>query len=326
MNGRILGANSFDEKRIILLSDIKIIELLPDALAMLRELRTFLAVVRHGTFSAAGRAVGLTQSAVSTQIRNLEAEVGEVLFERTGRAVRLNAAGRRLLPQANEMLALAARIRHPMEDGLSGEWHLGAIASLQSGVLPEVLSVLAREAPGVMTRVVPGVSLALLDQVDKGDLDMALIVRPPFDLPGDLYTQVIAREPFVLIAPLESRDETLEALLEVHPLVLYDRGSFGGRQVVRFLERQRLRPEIRLELDEIDAIARVVECGLGVALIPMAGLWHCQRPLPVRMLSLGEQAFHRELVMVARLPPGQSPLVAMIERELSRMMSGDGPG
>ncbi|WP_251978894.1 LysR family transcriptional regulator [Salinicola avicenniae] len=287
---------------------------------MLRELKTFLAVVRHGTFSAAGAAVGLTQSAVSTQIRNLEADIGEPLFERTGRAVKLNAAGRRLLPQANEMLALAERIRHPSAEGPSGEWHLGAIASLQSGRLPALLQTLADEAPGVMTRVVPGVSLALLDQVDKGDLDMALIVRPPFDLPGDLHTRVIAREPFVLIAPLASRGVTLRELLADHPLVLYDRGSFGGRQVVRYLERQRLRPDIRLELDEIDAIARMVEQGLGVALIPMTGLWQRQRPLPLRVLPLEEEEFYRELVMVSRLPPAQSPLVAIIERELLRLM------
>jgi len=283
---------------------------------MLRELRTFLAVVRHGTFSAAGNAVGLTQSAVSTQIRNLEAELGEALFERTGRAVRLNAAGRRLLPQASEMLALAERIRHSSSETLAGEWHLGAIASLQSGRLPAVLQRLAREFPGVRVRVAPGVSLSLLDQVDKGDLDMALIVRPPFGLPADLHTRVIAREPFVLIAPPESTENSLEALLERYPLVLYDRGSFGGRQVVRFLERQRLRPSIRLELDEIDAIARMVECGLGVALIPLTGLWQRQSPLPVRSLPLGEREFHRELVMVSRLTPTQSPLVASIERAL----------
>lgn len=280
---------------------------------MLRELKTFLAVVRHGTFSAAGNAVGLTQSAVSAQIRNLEAELGEALFERTGRAVRLNVAGRRLLPRASEMLELAEHIRHSTQDGLSGEWHLGAIASLQSGRLPAVLQTLSQEFPGVRVRVAPGVSLSLLDQVDKGDLDMALIVRPPFGLPEDLYTRVIAREPFVLIAPPESTEDSLEALLGRYPLVQYDRGSFGGRQVVRFLERQRLRPSIRLELDEIDAIARMVEHGLGVALIPRTGLWQRQSPLPVRSLSLGEREFRRELVLVSRLSPTQSPLVASIE-------------
>lgn len=283
---------------------------------MLKELRTFTAVVRHGTFSAAGVAVGLTQSAVSTQIRNLEAEIGEALFERTGRAVRLNAAGRRLLPQAHDMLEMAERIKHPTRDDLTGEWHLGAIASLQSGALPGVLSTLAREAPAVMTRVVPGVSLALLDQVDKGDLDMALIVRPPFALPEDLYARVIAREPFVLIAPHDALGNSVADLLDTYPLVLYDRGSFGGRQVVRFLERQRLRPSIRLELDEIDAIARMVESGLGVALIPLAGLWRQRAPLPVRVIELQAHGFHRELILVSRLTPAQSPLVEMIEGAL----------
>ncbi|WP_110667664.1 LysR family transcriptional regulator [Salinicola halophilus] len=292
---------------------------------MLRALKTFLAVVQHGTFSAAGEAVGLTQSAVSAQIRNLESELDEPLFERTGRAVRLNAAGRRLLPQAQEMLALAQRIRRPAASQLSGEFHLGAIASVQSGMLPTILSTLGKEAPEVMTRVVPGVSLSLLDQVDKGDLDMALMVRPPFALPPDLHTRVIAREPFVMIAPAETEEESVEALLAAYPLVRYDRGSFGGRQVVRFLERARLEPRVRLELDEIDAIARVVESGLGVALIPLTGMWQRRSPLPVRLLELGERTFHRELVLVSRLPPSQSPLVAMIENAVLAMPPGDTP-
>jgi len=77
-----------------------------------------------------------------------------------------------------------------------------------------------------------------------------------------------------------------------------------------------LRPAIRLELDEIDAIARMVECGLGVALIPLTGLWRRQQPLPVRVISLGEQTFNRELILVSRLSPAQSPLVALIEAAL----------
>ncbi|MGE8334634.1 helix-turn-helix domain-containing protein, partial [Pseudomonas laurylsulfatiphila] len=67
---------------------------------MLRELKTFVAVARHGTFAAAGMHIGLTQSAVSAQIRNLEQALGIRLFDRTGRQALLNAAGQRALPMA----------------------------------------------------------------------------------------------------------------------------------------------------------------------------------------------------------------------------------
>src|SRR6202008_2836076 len=71
---------------------------------MLRELKTFVAVAHHGTFAAAGMHIGLTQSAVSAQIRNLEQALGIRLFDRTGRQALLNAAGQRALPMAREML------------------------------------------------------------------------------------------------------------------------------------------------------------------------------------------------------------------------------
>lgn len=290
---------------------------------MLRELRTFQAVVRYGTFAAAGSAIGLSQSAVSAQIRQLETETGRTLFERTGRALRLNAAGRKLLPEALEMLSLAERIRSPGEQGPNGEWRLGAIASVQSGLLPDILAALAAQAPAVMTRVVPGVSLALYDQVDKGELDMALIVRPPFALPDELHQRVIAREPFVLIAPPQSHEQTLEALLERYPLVLYDRGSFGGRQVARFLKRRRLAPLIRVELDDIDAIAQAVAHGMGVALIPHTGMWRHHAPARVRTLSLGNRVFHRELILVSRHTPQTSPLMSIVEQALASP-EGDG--
>ena len=77
---------------------------------MLRELRTFIAVVRHGTFARAGTQIGLTQSAVSAQIQRLEGELGFALFDRTSRSASLNAAGKRIVDVAQEVLAVYARL------------------------------------------------------------------------------------------------------------------------------------------------------------------------------------------------------------------------
>ncbi|HWT19605.1 MAG TPA: LysR family transcriptional regulator, partial [Variovorax sp.] len=73
---------------------------------MINELRTFIAVCRHGTFAAAGERIGLTQSAVSSQVKRLEEALGFALFERTGRSATLNAAGQTTLARAEEICAL----------------------------------------------------------------------------------------------------------------------------------------------------------------------------------------------------------------------------
>ncbi|MHA6491691.1 LysR substrate-binding domain-containing protein [Pseudomonas borbori] len=280
---------------------------------MLRELKTFVMVARHGTFAAAGQHVGLTQSAVSAQMRVLEHGLGVRLFERSGRSAVLNAAGRHALPLAEQMLALYAQMALPTSAAeWQGELRIGAIATVQTGLLPEALPRFRTAAPRVELKLVPGVSLQLLSQVDAGEIDLALMIKPPFELPKELLQISLSREPFVLIAPLNvAGDEPLQLLAE-QPFVRYDRRSFGGRRVSQFLHEQRLSVRDALELDELEAIVRMVECGLGVSLIPRAGLW-LQRPTQLRVIELGPLVFHRELVAVLRRAQRQPALECLLE-------------
>lgn len=278
---------------------------------MLRELKTFVAVARHGTFAAAGQRVGLTQSAVSAQMRVLEQALGQRLFDRSGRSAELNAAGRHALPLAEQMLALYTEMASPAGE-LRGELRVGAIASVQTGLLPQALPRFRQQAPGVELKLVPGVSLDLLSRVDAGELDLALLIKPPFELPKELQQLPLAREPFVLIVPVTvTGDEPLE-LLTRQPFVRYDRSSFGGRQVERFLREQRLQVNEALELDELEAIVRMVEAGLGVSLIPLAGLWR-EHGARVRIIELGELTFHRELIALVRRAQRQPALNCLVE-------------
>ena len=96
---------------------------------MLTEFKTFIAVAQAGTFTAAGRSLGLTQSAVSAQIKRLEQFIGMPLFERSAKSAVLNAQGREVLAQAKEAVALVDRMRAPhLPGGVSGTVRIGAIA------------------------------------------------------------------------------------------------------------------------------------------------------------------------------------------------------
>lgn len=281
---------------------------------MIRELKTFVAVARRGTFAAAGQQVGLTQSAVSSQIKNLEDALGMRLFDRTARSSALSAAGVRAVPIAEQIIELFASMGTPESlDGYHGELRIGAIGTVQTGVLPAALLRLRQEAPAIDAKLVPGVSLGLLTQVDAGELDIAIIIRPPFALPKELDCHLIAREPFVLITPLGTPGDDPLQLLENQPFVRYERTSFGGRQVTQFLREQRLHTRQVLELDELDAIVKMVQNGLGVALVPLAGLW-LEHPHKVRVVSLGERTFHRELVLIERHTQRQRPLQQLFRR------------
>lgn len=275
---------------------------------MLRELKTFIAVTRYGTFAAAGMHIGLTQSAVSAQIRNLEQALGIRLFDRTGRQALLNAAGQRALPMAREMLETFARMA--VSDDVSeyrGELKIGAVATVQTGLLPHALLRLRQQAPLLEAKLVPGVSLSLLSQVDTGEVDLAILIKPPFELPKELSAQVIRKEPFVLIVPQDLPGDDPLRLLAEHPHVRYDRNSFGGRLVTRFLREQLVDVHVALELDELEAIVKMVECGLGVSLLPEAGLW-VEHGARVRVIALGELTFYREIVLLQRYNQRTQPI------------------
>lgn len=281
---------------------------------MIRELKTFVCVARRGTFAAAGREVGLTQSAVSAQIKNLEDTLGVALFDRTGRAANLNAAGQRAVALAEEILQLFGRMGSPdSANDFRGALRIGAISTAQTGILPQALVLLRSKAPFIEASLVPGVSLNLLSQVDAGELDLAIMIKPPFSLPKELHAEVIAKEPFVLITPSGMQGDDPRQILSDHPFIRYDQRSFGGRRVTQFLRERKLEVQQTLELDELDAIVKMVRAGLGVSLVPMAGLW-LEHAEDVRIIDLGEMTFFREIVLVSKYLQRDTPLLDLFRR------------
>lgn len=268
---------------------------------MIRELKTLIAIAEEGTFVRAGQRIGLTQAAVSAQMQRLEDQLGHALFTREGRAARLSAQGLHALAQAREVVRLfddmAAQSR---SRPLNGRLSLGAIASAQSRVLPQVLMRFRTQHPGVHVRVVPGVSFQLLNQVDAGELDAAIMIRPVFGLQADLAWTPLTQEPFWLLVPAalpqvgDWRD-----LLATQPFIRYDRTSFGGRLVERFLRGAGLSVQDCVEIDELDAIAQMVACGMGVSLVPQS-FGKAPWPQGVRAVPLGEHTFFREIGLVTR--------------------------
>ena len=269
---------------------------------MLRELKTFLAVVRHGTFAHAGAQIGLTQSAVSAQIQRLEDELGFALFDRTGRSASLNAAGKRTVDVAQELLAVYARMATQGTSSESaGLLRVGAIASAQTSLLVDAIRRFRAVSPGWRIRVSPGVSLNLLAQVDSSELDLAVIIKPPFALPPELKWHLLVSEPFVLLVPRKLAKESWRTLLSREPLIRYDRNSFGGRLVDRFLKRKRINVNDVVELDELQGIVELVAAGVGIAIVPQAAT--LRFPAAVRTLTFGDDTFYREVGIVERSTP-----------------------
>lgn len=267
---------------------------------MIRELRTFVAVAREGTFARAGERIGLTQAAVSAQMQRLEAELGFKLFDRSARTARLNAHGQETLAQAEELIRLYGKLG-AREKGqqAAGRVVVGAIASIQRAQLADALARFHKLHPGWRTRIVNGVSMELLNLVDAGEIEMAAIIRPPFALQSDLRWTPLTHEPFRLLVPRAVKGSDWAALLSSHPFVRYDHASFGGRQVDRFLRSHHLTVQDACEVDELEALVRLVANGVGVALVPQTAT-HQRWPATVRAIDLGRHTFHRDIGLLHR--------------------------
>jgi len=167
-------------------------------------LRTFVSVAESGGFRSAAERLHLTQSTVSQQIKRLEDELRRPLFWRTTRKVALTHDGEVLLGSARRLLQHEEDVRHRLTGPrLGGRVRLGAVEEVASGVLPPALGRFARRYPEVRLEVVVGVSMALISQVDRHELDLALVKRPW----GTSRGRPVWREPLVWAAA-----ETYEVL------------------------------------------------------------------------------------------------------------------
>lgn len=281
-------------------------------ISVIPELRTFIAVARHGTFAAAGEQIGLTQSAVSSQIKRLEDLLGYKLFDRTGRSATLNEAGCMALAKAEEIVALFSKFcDSPGNENATGTLTIGAIASLQPTVLARALVPIRESYPKLRIRIVPGLSMHLMDQMDTGQIDVAIVIRPPFGILPELSWQPLVKEPFVLLVHSSIEGEDWRLLLESQPFIRYERTSYGGRMVDRFLRSENISVQESFELDEIQGILQLVVKNLGVALMPLS---ESILPLPdgVRVISLGEHTFKREIGIVRHKHKAAQPFVAQL--------------
>ncbi|RJF92468.1 LysR family transcriptional regulator [Noviherbaspirillum saxi] len=267
---------------------------------MIRYLRTFVIAAQTSSFSAAGMKLGLTQSAVSIQIRKLEEEFGTMLFERTGKSVSLSDAGQALLPDAIHMLDLYDRMKGASQGSSdSRPIDLGAISTVQAALLPKALRSFRSHFPNVHINIIPGMSTQLLTQIDAKELDIAVIIKPRLGIPPDLKWILLIEEHYVVVLPADWPQD-LPLLAGTLPFIRYNRNSYGGHIVDRYLKQHHLWVQDGMELDEPSVILEMVSEGLGWSIIP-GGLVPLITTKGIATLPLPGRPLSREIGVLVRV-------------------------
>jgi len=263
-----------------------------------RFLESFVTLVDSGSIAETARRLRLTPPSVAQRIRVLEREIGASLIVRSGRTVRPTEAGAAMAARARKFLGEVRDLKSiAIADRPSGELRVGAFQTALTGMVPDILKVMAEKYPQVTVHISPETSADLYPKVLAGDLDAAIIARPSFPLPKGCDARPLRAEPLVVLAPASTRVRDPNALLASEPFIRIDRRSWAGELVAGYLRRARIRPHDRFEIDSYAAIATMVDRGLGVSLVHD---WPPPWPegLALRKLPVPDPGFARHIDLI----------------------------
>ena len=242
----------------------------------LHELHAFEAVAKYRSFTRAAEALFLTQPAVTRQIGSLEAKLRTRLFERLGRTVRLTAAGEVLHRYTTEILRLAAEAESAVGDvatGAAGRLAVGASSTAATYVLPQYLRKFRENWPGVELSIHTGTSAQVVEMIVGGAVDVGVVTgyreQPGLvEIPlADYATGVVVYPEHPLAA--DGRRTVRAAELAGSPLILMEEGTNLRTYVDRLLSSVGVEERVTMELDNVEAIKKMIEARLGISLLPL---------------------------------------------------------
>jgi DNA-binding transcriptional LysR family regulator len=282
---------------------------------MLPQIEAFLEVARRQNLSRAAEALFVSQPTLTARLQSLEAALGEQLFIRTRRGMRLTEAGDAFLPYAEHAVAALADGRERLAElrrGVAGRLVLGAPPTVSTYTLPALLARFSATHPGVQLAVKTGTSEEILDMVlhDQVQLGIirALANQEIETIPLYTDTLVLIAGPGHRLARSSTGRQARMADLAGEVLVLFGRSSSYLEFTTAAFRQAGVLPGSVLELDNIEAAKKMVERGLGVSLVPTSTVAGELAAGTLARIELVDAApARREIVAVRRRdagPPG----------------------
>src|SRR3990170_61524 len=237
------------------------------------QIEAFVQVSAHNSFSRAAEVLQLTQPSITARIQSLEREVGEELFERGGRGVRLTDAGLAFLPYAERILQTLRESRDAVDEVRNvqlGSLRLGSALTISTYVLPRILHIFRQRYSGLDVVIRTGRSEQVLAMLLADEVQVGLVRSLSHP---EVETVHLYDDEIVLVAyPQHPFGGARRAAVEdaaSQPIILFDRGSSYYGLIHNFFRQAGVVPNVAMELDSLEDTKRMVEQGLGIALVPL---------------------------------------------------------
>jgi DNA-binding transcriptional LysR family regulator len=285
----------------------------------LAQLDAFIAAADCGSFSRAAELLNVAQPSLSNRIQSLEREVGQSLFERMGRGVKLTDAGRAFLPYAQRVLRTlndGLMVLEGTRDGTAGRLTIGSAPAVGTYVLPRLLKIFCDNRQGVDVMVRTGHSDEVLQMVLDDDVQVGF--GRPINHP-DVRTTVLYHDQLVLVVSSEHRYAKRGAVrvedLADESLILFDRDSGYYGLILGLFRDLGVVPQQQMQLDSIEATKKMVENNLGIALLPELSVEREIRLGTLHKVHIeAAEPVERDIaVMYRRNKPQSGPMSAFLE-------------
>jgi len=271
----------------------------------LTDLRLFCDVVEAGTITGGAERSALALAAASTRIRGMEDQLGAPLLIRSRQGVTPTPAGRALLKHARVILAQSARMREDLgayAGGLSGEVRLLANTNALTEFLPEALSSFLARHPHVSVDLEERLSDEIVGLIAEGVGDVG-IVAGTVDM-GALETFPFRSDRFVVVTgpdhPLAGRASATFSEVLAHDIVGLERSSSLQRFLAAKAAREGRPLRLRVQLRSFDGVCRLVECGVGVGVVPETTAARAAKTMRLSVVALADDWALRELRLCVR--------------------------
>ncbi len=294
----------------------------------LRQLEIVRSVAERGSFTAAARVLNVSQSAISRQVLVIEEELGEPVFLRLGRKVRLTAAGQVLLELGRRVLTdvqeTTASIRDQQQTP-AGTLHLGGGMTVCLHVFPALLKEFRRRQPRIDVKLTTGATSQLLERIRSGALDIGLLTLP---VEGTDLAQVpVMREELLLVLhpshKLARKRHVTAADLARQSWVLFETGSSTRRVIDGMFKAQGIRPRIVMETENVEILKALTMIGMGLTILPYQSLAREARNGSLRVKRIPGVTMVRETGWVyvrgARVPRVVQHMFDALKRTLPRL-------
>jgi len=268
----------------------------------MHQLRYVVSVARTGNFSRAAEQCHVSQPSLSQQIQKLEEELGERLFDRLKRHVKLTAVGEKFVHRAARILEeveTASREARDVQGLIHGTVAVGVLPTIAPYLLPRVIAAFATKHPGLEVIVQEETTAQLLKLARACEIDFALVSLPIHD--NHFVKETLFSEELLLAVPpghrLAKRRRVSANDLESERFILMKEGHCLGDQVLGFCNRRDFQPQVSLRSTQIETIKALVQSGLGISLIPAMAIENIKSASPVYR-SLGHPRPMREICVV----------------------------